>query len=223
MNESWLEIDTSEGSDDWLDTSPPSLPSAKELVELTPSIPPDLELPADPKKRNKLIKEAWGRLNPRQQAVLYALPANRFNMRKTVRELEPTINKVSQRAVEDWSAGNEDFRLIFRVMRGVAAEAATNPDRLHLMVNDIAEAAIEGEEILFQGQPTGFKKRQFSDALRAIELQMKAKNMLRGDDNTARVKVQIVRMTGDWESGETIEGDSVVVDTSEEVSSDFLS
>lgn len=39
---------------------------------------------------------------------------------------------------------------------------------------------------------------------------MKAKQMFKDEGPTAIAKVQIVRLTGDWESGETIDGETIV-------------
>lgn len=211
----WLDIEEPEVEEEnnWLAMAKTNLPGKAEFAYLTPVTPrfaDAFELPADRKQRNEMIKEAWGKLKPTQQGFLYAWARNKFNARATIRALKGTVNQISARAVDTWVASNKDFQFIMKVMRGVAAEAATDPDRLHLLVDEIAESALEGEDILFNGVATGYKKKHFADALRAIEIQMKAKQMFKDEGPTAIAKVQIVRLTGDWESGETIDGETIV-------------
>lgn len=179
----WLDL---EESDNWLAIAEPPKEeedlTATELMEILPSMPSDLALPADQQERKKALREAWNRLKPKQQGVLLALPKAKFSMRKAVRDLKGTIDEVSGRTVDTWMATNKDFKVLVRALRGLASEEATHPDRLHLMTDEIAEAALKGEEILFNGAPTGYKKKHFGDALRAIELQMRSKKMFGNEE-----------------------------------------
>jgi hypothetical protein len=210
MNADWLALEAPAEDRSWLDTGEddesfsPALPTSRELAKLTPQFIGPVDLPTDPARRNEMIHSAWLRLNDKQRMFLNALPAHRFSVRATERALRKMTLGVSRSSVNGWIRSNADFKFVLDVLRAVATEAAINPHKLHLMVDEIAELALEGEDVLYQGQPTGFITRNLSGALKAIELQMKATNMLREQGEGARVKVSIVRMTGDWETADAI-------------------
>lgn len=127
--------------------------------------------------QNVAFASAWGTLSDKQQMVIRALRLYNFNISKTLRELVTTGDSVHLRTFYSWKS-QEAFAFALKAVKAAARAEILDADRIHLRLDEIAEGAIDGTPILFQGQPTGFYEKNYTAALKATELQMKATKML---------------------------------------------
>lgn len=211
MEGNWLE-DAPDATDAWLeDTEDDSLTAVPKGTSIIPRPLLAELIPQDPAERERVIAEAWGKLSPRQQGVLYALRRNSFNVRATVRALADTSDKVAFNTIQAWKH-QQAFAFVFKLMQMIERNEVIDPDRLLLQADHIYQQAIEPQVVLDRdGKVVGHTQGDLGNALRANEQLMKATGMLKGDDKSARVTVRFVNLAG-AEDAQAIEGEAQVID-----------
>lgn len=223
MNGDWLDQ-----SDDWLDEpeahyvgvieaaenerriSAEAAVNDARSTEVVPVVKADIELPVDAKKQSELLVKSWNVLTQQQQVYLKLLKQNGFNVRKTVRLMEDTPDKVSRTTVNFRWAVEDDFAFVLKVMTTTAVGDVVKKERLLLRADEIAEEALEPKPILHKGLPTGFFENQPDTALRANEQLMKATGLLRDAQQSTRVTVRLVNLAGP--EHDVIEGEAEVLE-----------
>jgi hypothetical protein len=148
------------------------------------------------KKNEDLLQQTWANLSTRQQMALHVLKQNRFNIRASARALKGTPDQVGKTTIENWVNGNEEFALVFRLLKAMARESILDRDALVIRANRIAEEALEPKPILYQGFATGYFENQPDVALRANEQLLKVGGHLNSDENKTRVTVRLVNLAG---------------------------
>jgi hypothetical protein len=164
------------------------------------------EVPKDLAVDCASAREAWGRLSIKQQYFLRALRANYFNVSDTVRKLKRTPYQMNKCTPDRWRQNNRDYALVHRMMMLIAKNEAIDPNTLLLRAEEIAARALEETPVYGKEGVVGFK-RDLKTALDATKVTMQTQKMLGSGESSAeaRVKVSIVRLTGDWETRDAID------------------
>lgn len=202
-------------SEDWLalPIEPPKRHPALEPLydDVTPAqkrteivVPPGV----DPKYHGLVV--ALRKLRPRQRTYLRALAAHGFDHAKARRDLADRFTPVDASTVFRWSK-SPIFKAAYQALQEHLFElSGIDPVGLLLRVNHVAEDAMTPVPILHQGEDTGFREVDRTNALRALELLGKHRRLWGSDEKTTRVTVQIVELDGPKRGDEppAIEGEA---------------